>query len=161
MITNEEYDAACKAGEKEMKRGPIVIFAAYDAASRTLVMTFADGTTLTTPVDTVQGLADVEDADLAEIEIVEMVSACTGRASKPTSGCRRSCTASQARLQPNHELRPAGGAPQLLLWGRRRGHRRWNAARRGYGGRGRAFRPRGRQAAASSTARALVGVFPG
>ena len=68
-IFDAEYEGATKAGEEMMKRGPIVVFVAYDPASRTLLLTFADGTSLTTPVDNVQGLAGADDADLAEIEI--------------------------------------------------------------------------------------------
>ena len=87
-ISDAEYEAANKVGAKMMKRGPIVVFAAYDPASRTLLMTFADGTALTTPVDNVQGLADADDADLALIEIASLGSACIGRTSTPTCGCR-------------------------------------------------------------------------
>ena len=68
-ISDAEYEAANKVGAKMMKRGPIVVFVAYDPASRTLLLTFADGTSLTTPVDNVQGLAGADDADLAFIEI--------------------------------------------------------------------------------------------
>ena len=71
-ISDAEYEAANKVGAKMMKRGPIVVFAAYDAASRTLLMTFANGTALTTPVDNVQGLADADDADLALVEIASL-----------------------------------------------------------------------------------------
>ena len=71
-ISDAEYEAANKVGAKMMKRGPIVVFAAYDPASRTLLMTFANGTALTTPVDNVQGLADADDADLALIEIASL-----------------------------------------------------------------------------------------
>ena len=69
MITEADYEKATKAGAETLKRGPVVVFVAYDPASRTLLMTFADGTSLTTSVDNVQGLAGADDADLAEIEI--------------------------------------------------------------------------------------------
>ena len=71
-ISDAEYEAANKVGAKMMKRGPIVVFAAYDAASRTLLMTFANGTALTTPVDNIQALADADDNDLALVEIASL-----------------------------------------------------------------------------------------
>ena len=71
-ISDAELEAANKVGAKMMRRGPVVTFATYDPATRTLLMTFANGTALTTPVDNVQGLADADDADLALVEIASL-----------------------------------------------------------------------------------------
>lgn len=73
-LTEAEIDRqiseATRRGEDELRSEPLVTSARFDRKSRRVVVELNKGSTLSIPVDLLQGLSDASDKDLARIEIL-------------------------------------------------------------------------------------------
>lgn len=69
-LTDEAFEAATRRGEAERARSPIPTSVRFDAASRRVVVEFTNDTAFLVPAESLQGLQDANDEELAEVELL-------------------------------------------------------------------------------------------
>lgn len=70
MVTDEEYQAATRAGEEMLRTEPRAVRARYDRRLRRVVVSLSSGMDLTFAPRDVQGLETATPEQLAEVEIL-------------------------------------------------------------------------------------------
>jgi hypothetical protein len=69
-LTDAEFEAAARRGEKLAQREPRAASARYDADTGRVVVDLTNGCTFAFPARMLQGLADASDAALAQVEVL-------------------------------------------------------------------------------------------
>ena len=67
-ISEQDFTAAIARGE-QIRQGGYAVGVDYDARQKRLVVELSNGVTVMVPVHLLEGLAEAQDSDLAEIEI--------------------------------------------------------------------------------------------
>lgn len=70
MVTDEEYEAATRAGEEMLRTVPYAVSAQYDASRRRVVVLLSSGLELAFRPEDVPGLETATPDQLAEVEIL-------------------------------------------------------------------------------------------
>lgn len=68
-ITKERFDLATDRGERARKFGLVATAARFHPDSRSLVVSLANGVTVSLPVDMIEGLHGTRDDEIAHVEI--------------------------------------------------------------------------------------------
>ena len=66
---NAMIEAALRAGEEEVRRGPNAVAASYDSKQRAVVIELSQGYKLVVPTDRIQGLQDGTDEQLGDVDV--------------------------------------------------------------------------------------------